>query len=91
MAAPTLTANMATRKEATVAWTCTSAMFPTIIRITPCLLVMLPRFTCVERRDARHMSRLPLRPKSAGTRMNSSLTFLKTYHFWLNWAREKGI
>lgn len=81
MAAPTLIANMATRKEATVAWTCTKAMLPTIMRTTFDRPDMLPRFTCVERREARHMSRLPFRPSSAGTRMNSSLTFLKTYHF----------
>lgn len=82
MAAPTDTANMATRNDATVACTCTNAMLPTIIRITSCRDVILPKLTWVERRDARHMSRLPFRPKRAGTRMNSSLTDLKTRHFW---------
>lgn len=82
MAAPTPIANRDTMKAATVACTCTSAILPTIMWMISRVLDMLPRFDCVESRDARHMSRLPLRPSRAGTRMNSSVTWWNTFQRW---------
>uniref|UniRef100_T1K3H5 Uncharacterized protein n=1 Tax=Tetranychus urticae TaxID=32264 RepID=T1K3H5_TETUR len=39
---------------------------------------MWPKFACVDNRAAMVISKLPLRPKSDGTRMKSSLITLKT-------------
>jgi hypothetical protein len=41
-----------------------------------------PRLAAVERRDAIVISRFPLRPSSAGTRMNSSLISMKRSQCW---------
>lgn len=86
IATPTTMANIATKKDATVACTCTNAILPITIRITSLREVILPKLTCVERRDARHISRLPLRPSSDGTRMNSSVISLKTRHFYAEYV-----
>lgn len=81
IAAPTAIANNDTIKAATMAWTCTNEIFPTIIRIVSVLDVILPRFACVDSRDDRHMSRLPLRPSKAGTNINNWRIFWNTSHF----------
>lgn len=79
IAAPTLIANMATMNEATVACTCTKAMLPVTMSRMARFDDMLPRLAWVDIRDARHMSKFPLRPNSAGTRMNNSLTCENTF------------
>lgn len=79
MKAPTQMAKMAAQKEATVAWICTRAMFPTIILSTSRVESMFPKLACVESRDAKHMSRLPFKPNRLGTRMKSSPTCTNTF------------
>lgn len=83
MAKPTPIANTATMNDATVACTWTSAMFPTIIWITSDLDVIRPKFACVDRRDAKHMSKLPFKPSNAGTSINSSETCANTRHRYI--------
>lgn len=83
MAAPMLIAKTATINAATVACTCTKAILPIIMWTTSRFEVMLPKFACVERRDARHMSKLPLSPNSAGTSMNNSLTCANTFQCYV--------
>lgn len=90
MIAPTTTANMDTMKDATVACTCTSAMLPSTIWKISRRPDMLPRFACVERRDARHMSRLPFSPSNDGTRMNSSDIWTNTFQFFVWWSHVKA-
>lgn len=79
IAAPTLMAKTATMNEATVACTCTNAILPMIIWIISRLDDILPKLAWVDSRDARHMSKFPLRPNRAGTRINSSFTRANTF------------
>lgn len=79
MAAPTIMAKIATMKAATVACTWTRATFPITICTISRAEFILPRFAWVDSRDARHISRLPLRPSRAGTRMNNSEIWMKTF------------
>lgn len=78
MIVPTPIEKTETINAATVAWTWTRAMFPTTIWTISFADDMFPRFACVESRDASVMSRLPLSPSSAGTRMKSSGMCSKT-------------
>lgn len=76
--APTPIEKTDTINAATVACTCTKAMFPTIMCTTSFAECMLPRLAWVESLDASVMSKLPFNPNSAGTRMKSSGMCWKT-------------
>lgn len=70
----------ATTKDATIACTCTSAILPiTILKISR-RVVIFPKLACVDRREARHMSKFPLRPSRAGTSINNPRISSNTIH-----------
>ena len=72
IAVPTPIEKTETINAATVACTCTSAMLPTTIWTISFADDILPKFACVDSRDASVISRLPLSPSNAGTSMKSS-------------------
>jgi hypothetical protein len=45
----------------------------------PSLVSRLPKFACVERREANVISRLPFSPSNAGIKMKSLLTTSNTW------------
>lgn len=78
IAEPTIIANKETINDDTIAYTCTNAILPKTMLIISRQPVILPKLAWVDRRDARHISKLPLSPIKAGTRMNNSRIALKT-------------
>lgn len=78
VAVPTPIENNETINAATVAWTWTNAIFPTTIWDISFADDILPRFACVESRDASVMSKFPFKPNNAGTRMKSCGICLNT-------------
>lgn len=69
--ASTTTAKIDTNTAATIACICTNAILPIIIFAISRKPCMFPRFACVHKREAKHMSRLPFSPNREGTRMNN--------------------
>ena len=52
---------------------------------------MLPKLACVLSREARHMSRLPFRPRRAGTRIKICETSSKTGQSWGKKTRDGAV
>lgn len=75
---PKTTAAMDARKPTTVACTWIRAIFPVIIRQSSLGVSICPMLAAVDSLDARVISKFPLSPSSAGTRMKTSVTFWKT-------------
>mmetsp|Transcript_9696 Transcript_9696/g.27634 ORF Transcript_9696/g.27634 Transcript_9696/m.27634 type:complete len:276 (-) Transcript_9696:84-911(-) len=69
------------RKPTTIAWHWTTARLPKAISRNPSKVSSSPLFACVPSLDARVISRLPFRPRSAGTRISSSSMTMNTGHF----------
>lgn len=78
MAKPTEIANTATKKDATIDWTWTKDILPAIILNISFRDVIFPKLACVDKRDAKHMSKFPLRPNKAGTKIYNSGICLNT-------------
>lgn len=83
IALPTIIANSATMKDATVACTWTNAILPTTMWMTSDLDFIWPKLACVDKRDARHISKLPFKPSNAGTSINSSEICKNTFHRYI--------
>mmetsp|Transcript_55192 Transcript_55192/g.118624 ORF Transcript_55192/g.118624 Transcript_55192/m.118624 type:complete len:443 (+) Transcript_55192:295-1623(+) len=75
---------MATRAASsptTTAWHSTTMRFPKMMLMsTPCSPSKWPMLACVDKREANVISRLPFKPKRAGTKMRISRTSTKTSH-----------
>ena len=70
--------------------TCMRARLPTIIEMHSSILSRCPMLAWVDRREARVISRLPLRPSSAGTMMNSSVIWTNTSQCCGNTRKQSG-
>jgi hypothetical protein len=62
--------------------TCTTAILPTTIFRISRQEFILPKLAWVERREARHVSKLPLSPSNGGTSISKDETSWKTGQFW---------
>ena len=76
---PMIVAKQATKNAATVACTCTSDILPKTMTNTSRFEDIFPKFACVDSREARHISKFPFSPNSAGTKINNSRIELKTF------------
>jgi len=80
-------AKQAARDPTTIPWIWTKARLLRDISQASSAPSMWPRFAAVESLDAKVISRFPLSPSKAGTRMKSSGHARKTSQCW-TWSRS---
>lgn len=78
VAVPTPIEKIETINAATVACTWTRAIFPTTMCTISFPDDILPKLACVESRDASVISKFPLSPNNAGTKINNCGIWRKT-------------